>query len=401
MRNPQIPLIILFSYLPEMPNHFKISFIFLLLTAHAYANDTLLATQLLKRIDALQVKESSVFPKGSFPSYRIYALNKDREKADVNAFFTGLVAMTLKEISPRLSKAQQLQAQQIITNSLAVYPKFQNQKGRPTYNFWPTDTPKIFPNAGWMNVFDKAQALPDDLDDTVIMLLALGARDSTAKQVHALMQQFTNNGEKKVHNTFKDYRNIGAYSTWFGKKMPVDFDVCVLANVLYFVQRYNLEWTAADSASLQLIEKVLAEKKHVTDAPYVSPHYSRLPNILYHLSRLMAVRPIASLEKLKPQLMEDAKQALANTNNFMDEVILSTSLLRWGVEPPAMKVHTANSLEELIEDESFSFFIANMASMLPDPLKQWMGGAGVGKFYYDCAAYNNLLFLEYLSLQRR
>ena len=401
--NPQSanPLIILFSYLLQMLNRLKISILLLLLTVMSYANDTLLSKQLLNRIETLQAKESSVFPKGSFPSYRIYALNKDREKADINAFYTGLVAMTLQDLSSRLSGAQQLQAQQIINNTFPVYQKFQNQKGRPTYNFWQTDTPRIFPNAGWLNVFDKAQALPDDLDDTVIMLLALNAQDSTAKKVHALMQQFTNNGEKRVHNTFKDYRNIGAYSTWFGKKMPVDFDVCVLANILYFVQRYNLEWTTADSASLQLIEKVLAEKKHITDAPYVSPHYSRLPNILYHLSRLMSVKPIASLEKLKPQLIEDAKNALAKTNNFMDEVILSTSLLRWGAEPPEMKVHEANSLQELIEEGSFSFFIANMASMLPDPLKQWMGGAGVGKFYYDCAGYNNLLFLEYLSLQRK
>ncbi len=215
------------------------------------------------------------------------------------------------------------------------------------------------------------------------------------------MQGFTNNGEKKVHNTFKNYRNIGAYSTWFGKKMPVDFDVCVLANILYFVQRYHLEWTAADSASLHLIEKVLSEKKHITDAHYVSPHYSKTPNILYHLSRLMSVQPIASLEKYRAQLIEETKQALAGTENFMDEVILSTSLLRWGVEPPAMKVHAANSLRELIEEGNFSFFIANMASMLPDPLKQWMGGAGVGKFYYDCGGYNNLLVLEYLALKNK
>lgn len=364
-----------------------------------YAHDSLVMTKLLQRINQLQAKESSVFPKGLFPSYRMYALNKDREKADINPFFTGLIAMTLQDISVRLTKAQQLQVQQIISNALPVFSKFQNRKGRPTYNFWPTDTPKIFPNAGWMNILDKPQALPDDLDDTVIMLLALNAPDSTARKVHVLMQGFTNNGTKRVHNTFKDYRNIGAYSTWFGKKMPVDFDVCVLANVLHFVQRYNLEWTAADSASLQLIEKVLTEKKHITDAPYVSPHYSRLPNILYHLSRLMMVKPIPALEKLKPQLIEDAKQALANATGFMDEVILSTSLLRWGVEPPLMKVHKVNSLEELVEDESFSFFIANMAAMLPDPLKQWMGGAGVGKFYYDCAGYNNLLFLEYLALK--
>ncbi len=376
------------------------SLIIPLIINSCYAQDGKLISQLLERIDQLQAKESSVFPKGSFPSYRMYALNKDREKADINPFFTGLIAMTLQDLSPRLTKAQQVQAEQIINHTIPVYTKFQNQKGRPTYNFWPTDTPRIFPNAGWLNVFDKSQALPDDLDDTVIMLLALNAPDSIAKQVHALMQQFTNNGEKKVHNTFKDYRNIAAYSTWFGKKMPVDFDVCVLANILYFVQRYHLEWTAADSASLHLIEKVLTEKKHITDAPYVSPHYSKLPNILYHISRLMSVAPIPSLEKFKPQLIEDAKNALTRTDNFMEEVILSTSLLRWGVEPPVMKVHEANSLNELIEEGNFSFFIANMASMLPDPLKQWMGGAGVGKFYYDCASYNNLLFLEYLSLQR-
>jgi hypothetical protein len=366
----------------------------------AYANDTLIMGQLLQRMTQLQAKESNVFPKGAFPSYRLYALNKDREKADVNGFFTGLVAFTLNDLKPQLTRYQQQLATKITTAALPVFSKFENRKGRNTYNFWPTDTPQIFPNAGWMNLFDKSQSLPDDLDDTVIMLLALNTPDSTAKKVHALMQAFANNGNKKVHNTFKGYRDIGAYSTWFGKKMPVDFDVCVLTNILYFVQRYNLKWTAADSASLQLIEKVLTEKKHITHAPYVSPHYSKLPNILYHLSRLMSVKPIPSLEKYRAQLIEDTRQALDVSDNFMDQIILSTSLLRWGIEPPAMKVHEANSLTELIEDGDFSFFIANMASMLPDPLKQWMGGAGVGKFYYDCDGYNNLLVLEYLALKK-
>jgi hypothetical protein len=358
-------------------------------------------TKLLKRIDALQSKQSGVFPKGIFPSYRLYALNKDRQKADVNIFFTALITFTLRDIKHQLTPSQQKQADQIITNSLPVYTKFKNRKGHPTYNFWATDTPKIFPNAGWMNFFDKSQALPGDLDDTVIILLALQAADSTAKQAHDLMQFFTNNGDKQVRNTFKGYRNIGAYSTWFGKKMPVDFDVCVLANILYFVQSYNFQWTHADSASLQLIEKVLAERKQVTAAPYVSPHYSRLPNILYHLSRLMSVKPIPALEKYKPQLIEQTRKALADATDFLDEVILSTSLLRWNVIPPQGKSHLASSMEELVEDESFSFFIANIASMLPDPLKQWMGGAGVGKFYYYCPAYNNLLLLENLAWRKR
>ncbi len=55
----------------------------------------------------------------------------------------------------------------------------------------------------WINVFDKKQALPDDLDDTVIMQLS------------------TNNVQKQVHNTFKSYRNIGAYSTWVGVRREI------------------------------------------------------------------------------------------------------------------------------------------------------------------------------------
>ncbi len=367
----------------------------------AGANDSLVMSRLLQRIEQLQPRESSVFPEGSIPSYRLYALNKDRQKADVNAFFTGLVSFTLRDIMPELSTAQRIQANNIISRTLPVFEKFRNRKGRPTYNFWPTDTPRIFPNAGWINWFDKAQALPDDLDDTVIMLLAQNAPDSTARYVHALMQAFTNNGDKQVRNTFKDYRNIGAYSTWFGQKMPVDFDVCVLANVLYFVQSYKLPWTAADSASLELIGKVLAERKHVSSSAYVSPHYSKLPNILYHISRLMSLRPIPALDKYKTQLIEDTKEAFRKADDFMDEVILSTALLRWGVVPPTGKSRVANSLEELVEGEGFSFFIANMASMLPDPLKQWMGGAGVGKFYYYAPAYNHALLLENLAWRKR
>ncbi len=373
----------------------------ILLFANSYANDSLVMSQLLQRMATLQSKQSGVFPKGIFPCYRLYALNRDREKADVNIFFTGLIAFTLRDIKTELTTTQQQQAADIITQTLPVFSKFQNQKGRPTYNFWPTDTPQIFPNAGWMNVFNKSQALPDDLDDTVISLLALNATDSTAKQVHDRMQMFTNHNGKQVRNTFKNYRSIGAYSTWFGQKMPVDFDVCVLANVLYFVQSYNLAWTKADSASLQLIEKVLEDRKHITAAPYVSPHYSRLPNIVYHLSRLMSLKPIPSLEKFRGQLIEDTKQALTDASSFMDEVILSTSLLRWGIIPAQTNTHAASSLEQLVEEENFSFFIANMASMLPDPLKQWMGGTGVGKFYYYCPGYNNLLLLENLVWRKK
>lgn len=379
-----------------------VTFFLLLLSVSLIANDSLLISRLLQRIEHLQAKNNAVFPKGSIPSYRMYALNKTRYKADINPFFTGLVAFTLEDIKRDLSPTQQIQANTIIHNTQAVYPIFQNRKNkRDTYNFWPTEHPQIFPHSGWLNLFNKSRSLPDDLDDTVIILMAQKSHDSIAKAIHQLMQRYTNNENKKVTNTFPEYQKIGAYSTWFGEKMPVDFDISVLSNVLYFVQLYNLEWTAADSASLYLIEDMIKTNKHVQFANYVSPHYATLPNILYHVSRLMSLQPIPSLEKLKPQLIEDTKKALASATTFMDQVILSTSLLRWGVEPPKIIIDETKSLIDLIEDEQFYFFIASMASMLPDPWKKRVTNMGVGTFYYYCPAYNNLLLLENLIWQKR
>jgi len=331
-----------------------VTFFLLLLSVSLIANDSLLISRLLQRIDYLQAKDNAVFPKGSIPSYRMYALNKTRYKADINPFFTGLVAFTLEDIKRDLSPTQQIQANTIIHNTQAVYPIFQNRKNkRDTYNFWPTEHPQIFPHSGWLNLFNKSRSLPDDLDDTVIILMAQKSHDSIAKAIHQLMQRYTNNENKKVTNTFPEYQKIGAYSTWFGEKMPVDFDISVLSNVLYFVQFYNLKWTAADSASLYLIEDMIKTNKHVQFANYVSPHYATLPNILYHVSRLMSLQPIPSLEKLKPQLIEDTKKALASATTFMDQVILSTSLLRCGVEPPKIIIDETKSLIDLIEDEQF------------------------------------------------
>jgi len=365
------------------------------------ANDTLLATQLLERIKLLQPSSAGVFPKGVFPSYRTYALNKDRQKADINIFFTGLISFSLQNLQKHLTPYQQKIATDIIASANASAIKFKNRKGRDTYNFWPTDTPQIFPNSGWMNWFDKKQALPDDMDDTVILLMALNAQDSIAKRVHGIMQNFTNSGDKQVNNTFKSYRTIAAYSTWFGNKMPVDFDVSVLSNVLYFVQRYNLDWTNADSSSVALICKTIEDKKHLTDAAYISPHYHSTSIIMYHLSRLMQLKPIPSIEKYRATLIKDAQQLLTSSDDFMDQVLLQTSLMRWGVRLPAITINSNQPLQTIVEDESFSFFIANMASILPGQFKKVAGSMGVGKFYYYCPAYNNLLLLENIILQQQ
>jgi hypothetical protein len=364
----------------------------------AKSNDTLLTLQLLERIQTLQMSSDGVFPKGTFPTYRTYALNKDRQKADNNAFYTGLIVFTLENIKSKLTNYQQQIVENISSKARPTFTKFKNQNGRNTYNFWPTDTPVIFPNSGWMNLFNKRQALPDDLDDTVMILMALNEKKSTADSIHQLMQLFANNTSKKINSTLSSLSEIPAYSVWFGKKMPIDFDISVLANVLYFVSRYQLPYTHADSASVELIEKILKENIHLSEATVVSPHYGTPEIILYHLSRLMASTTIPALENFKPDLIQQAISLQQNDQPLLNHILLSSSLINWGVKPDTRIVPSVKSLQETIENENFSFFIANMASMLPLQLKKILTASTFGKFQYYCPAYNNVLFLENIVL---
>lgn len=375
--------------------------VFILGTNPLFAQNEAVHSWLVSQIQLQQSAAAPVFPNGSIPSYRRYAWNKQIEKADVNPFFTALVDVTLQGIEAELSPTLQQQIKQIRANCKKVYPKFANRSGRPTYNFWPTDTPKIFPNGGWLNWFNTTQALPDDMDDTVMILLALQSSDSLAKHVHQIMAGYANGQKKSIKNTYSHLQHLPAYSTWFGNKMPVDFDICVLANILYFVQQYNLPWQAADSASLEWMVKVIEEDKYLTEPAFVSPHYQRTPVILYHLARLMQSGNIPALQKLQPRLTQAALKAWETSTNLMDATLLHTALMRWGVQIPYEKQMQLSDWQTTITDGSFSFFIANMSSMLPSFFKKTVGQSGAGTFYYTCEAYNYALILENMVWQQK
>lgn len=369
----------------------------------SFANDSLLITQLLERIAFMQTKEPGIFPKGSFPSYRMYAHNKDRFKADINPFYTGLISFSLQNMLPELNETQQLIARNIVNKANSSFDLFRNRKRNlPTYNFWPTDRPQIFPNAGWINMLDKSKSLPDDLDDTVILLMALNTSDSIAKEIHKFMQGYTNSGTQRVRNTYEEFKRLNAYSTWFGEKMPIDFDVCVMANVLYFVQQYNLKWTSADSATLKVIVETVKTNKHLRNPEYISPHYAKASIIFYHISRLMAKKKIQELEDLKPKLIEQALETIKTSESFLDRILLSTSLLRWGIHPPELIIKSKTNLTSMIEDEEeFAYFIASMGGIYPTVIKNIFFKTKIAFFYYHCPAFNNLLVLENLIWQKK
>lgn len=353
-----------------------------------------IAAKFLTRLERLHVKEIDRFPAGLFPSYRQYQKNRTRIRDDDNNFFTAVIIFTLHNIKPKLSIENRIICDRIISYAKPVFSTFKNKHGLNTYNFWQTKPPVVFPNSGWINLMNESHRLPDDMDDTVMTLMALEAHRDTVIEVHDLMQNFTNNTKKRVKNTKARYKFIQAYSTWFGIKMPIDFDVCVLANVLYMVSFYKLDWTEADFASLKYIEEVINSDDYITCPDFVSPHYESTSVILYHLARLMGVNNTL-LISYREKLINTATELFNNTQNIVEKAMLGSTLRQWHSMPNMEITSTFNeSFFKSIENNDFVFFKANMTSMLPNPFKEWLGKTGIGKFNYYCPAYNLVLYLE-------
>jgi hypothetical protein len=357
------------------------------------STDTIWSYQILTKIQALQ-QTNTGFPPGIFPSTRVYAYNKNNSKNDPNVFFTGLIVHTLKKYQKQCTPYQQGLIQQIVKDGLSSVGLFKNKSGRDTYNFWRTDTPQIFPNAGWLNTFDKSQSLPDDFDDTVILLWAQEVTKERAAVVHDTMQLYANTKVKSIKNSLPAFKNLPAYSTWFGKKMPIDFDMAVLCNVLSFVNAYDLQWTASDSASLQLITTAIDNNWHVTKADFIAPHYAKPAVIMYHIARLLTAgnqQNIQTLIALKPTLLKQTDSLLAISKDPLEAILLNTARVHFGGIPNDV----SQSLDQaVIEQSKYPFFIANMASMLPSPVKRPLSKLAIAKFEYRCPAYNLALLWE-------
>jgi hypothetical protein len=357
------------------------------------STDTIWSYQILTKIQALQ-QTNTGFPPGIFPSTRLYAYNKNNSKNDPNVFFTGLIVHTLKKYQKQCTPYQQGLIQQIVKDGLSSVGLFKNKSGRDTYNFWRTDTPQIFPNAGWLNSFDKSQSLPDDFDDSVILLWAQEVTKERAAVIHDTMQLYANTKVKTVKNSLPTFKNLPAYSTWFGKKMPIDFDMAVLCNVLSFVNAYDLQWTASDSASLQLITTAIDNKWHLNKADFIAPHYAKPAVIMYHIARLLSAgnqQNIETLIALKPTLLKQTDSLLTISKDPLEAILLNTARVHFGGIPN----DAYQTLDQVaIEQSKYPFFIANMASMLPSPIKRPLSKLAFAKFEYRCPAYNLALLWE-------
>jgi hypothetical protein len=333
---------------------------------------------------------------GLFPAIRHNPHWPGYRRTDDNVFFTAITVFTLQQhVRPQVSAALQQQIDQISSRAQLAYPAFRNKDGLATYNFWPTKPSRHFPNGWLFHRFDHFR-IPDDIDDTAMVYLSNAPTEADLHWLKTKLVQHANGTQWFIRNTFPEYRNLRAYSTWFGKNMPVDFDVCALSNLLYCIFRHKLPLNQHDTDSLTLLRGVVESGQYLTEPFRCAPHYARTSLIIYHIARLLADFNPAALTPIHPRLIADAQIELARATNRIEQILLATSLLRLGHIPPDVDL---TNIEQ--DFAGFHFFIAGLLTAYEQPILRRLAGQPFVQLRWQCLAHCWALVAEYCCLKLR
>ena len=343
--------------------------------------------EILLKISELQSTGDKNYASGLFPSQRFH-LYLPFEREDNNIFFSASIAFILQNLWHKLSEEEQKLADEICRKVVANYLDYKNKDGLDTYNFWRTDGSPHFPNGKILSRVNKVR-IPDDADDTSLIYLTSNPSREKVLWLKEKLVQHANLSKKQIANTFPEYKNLKAYSTFFGNNMFIEFDVCVLCNILYFVFQNKLELNQHDYDSISFICSVI-EKEQFLEKPFYASHsYPSVPVILYHVARLLEKFEVPRLSEIKNKIVADLQLLLEKEKDKMNRVILSTSLMRLGSLIP-----NPSPMERGAEQERFSFFHAGLLTAFENPITYKLAGNSLFHLKYKCEAHRHALILE-------
>ncbi len=347
---------------------------------------------IIEKIAALQSKGEKYFDEGLFPALRTNRLI-GYHRPDTTVFFTAVIIFTLKKIKPCLSPKSQKLVEEIVRKGIQNYPQFQNKDGLKTYNFWKTKPSKHFPNGYLFRRFEHFR-IPDDIDDTAMIYLTSSPTEEELRWLKQKLSLHANLSKQQIKNTYPEYRFLKAYSTWFGKNMYIEFDACVLANMLYCIYEYQLPVNQYDKDSLAYIRSIIETNRYLLEPFRCAHQYPRSVPIIYHIARLMGAFDIEELVPIRTKLIEDTQDLLLTAPPIMDEIVLKTSLMRLGIRPaPLSRIPTSNE-----DFKGFYFFIAGLLTAYENPLLYRLSISPLVQMRWECEAHCWALVAEYLSL---
>lgn len=348
------------------------------------------ADSLINAITELQTKENGFYSIGQFPSQR----GRCKRKEDNTIFFSSLIAFTLKGIQEQFEPLQAKKIDSICKQVRMNYIDYQNTSGVKTYNFWRTNPAGFFPNSTLLS-HCSAFHLPDDADCTSMIYLTDSSLASETAWLHQKLTEHANESKLRIKNTFRRYQHFKAYSTWFGKQMPIEFDICVQSNILYFIYQKHLPLTVQDRDCIALLHEQIVSGDYIRYAYYLSPSYKKPAIVLYHLARLLEKNEIEELKDCREIIKKDIESELLKTKVLMEKILLSTALIRMSGSPAPIML-TSSMCQSVT---NYAFFRANLFSTYARPTLRFIAKTNLYDRNFYCKAYSLALLAEYQILK--
>lgn len=350
---------------------------------------------LLLLLQEFQSKGNSIYPKGIFPSQRFHPFLTYRREDD-NLFFTASVVHILQQLHDRLSDSEGVLVDDIIKNGISSYPLFKNKDGLDTYNFWQTTPSHHFPNGMFMHHFKHFQ-IPDDVDDTALVFLTVNTSKERVAQLREKLKSHANLAYKRAFNPVSKYRDLKCYSTFFGKQMYIEFDICVLSNLMRVILNHfsEDELNEYDRDTLHFITEVIMNDEHRSLPFYSAPNYPTTELILYHVARLIPLLPESYRKQIEPTLKNDIQEFL-NYSNGMNRILLENAAMKLNLAFKPIKQDSS----ALLENENFFFFHAGMITAFENSVAQKLAHNRFFHLQYASKALNGALLIENIVLKR-
>lgn len=350
--------------------------------------------ELLMMLRQLQSKGDSIYPEGIFPSQRFHPFLPYKREDD-NLFFTASVVHILQQVKHQFTDSESKIADEIVESAILNYPLFKNKDGLDTYNFWQTKPSRHFPNGMFMHRFKHFQ-IPDDVDDTALVFLTENASKERVVQLRDKLKSHANLAYKRASNPLPKYRDLKCYSTFFGKKMYIEFDICVLSNLMRVILNHfsEEELNDYDRDTLQFIIDVIANDEHLSIPFYSAPNYPTTELILYHVARLIPLLPTSYRVRIEARLKSDIEELLVNSTG-MNRILLENSAIKLDSNVISEYQDTA-----VLNDPEFFFFHAGMITAFENSVAQKLASNRFFHLQYASKALNGALLIENLVLKR-
>ena len=351
---------------------------------------------LIQKIAHLQdTANRKYFPEGIFESYRSNKYLFYR-RPDTNVFFTAITVFTLNNIKEKLSPESQLLVEQITDKAVRSYKLFKNKDGLNTYNFFQTNPSNHFPHGNILHRFNHFK-IPDDIDDTAMIYMTLPHSKEDAKWLQDKLITHSNLYKQQIKNTFPEYQNLKAYSTWFGENMYIEFDACALSNIIYCQLYFGLDLDQYGQDSIKYIQQVVLSNQYIEQPFRVAHQYARTPLIMYHVMRLMNKFNIPELELCREKLEKDilyylGKEDLTTYDRILLEIVVRSPL------PPEGGTFSSEILESKVPPSGVrgQFFIAGLLTAYENPLLYKLSSSKFFHINWTCEAHSLALLAEWM-----